>query len=186
MSEPRGARRLLPVLGALVVEEPNPFPSTRPSAAKAGGRDGRPLEAPGDAEGSDRARASGRAAVVSDRRRIASDQKLAEPDDPLALVGVAVPVDEATFDAMAEVFIDEFVRDGWPDDRLLSFFRSPFYAGLHVIWRRRGEAWVRGQIAAARARWHRSADGRPERSRPDEVGSEPGEPPRGHRSSREG
>lgn len=136
MSEPRRARRPLPVLEAFVVEEPN--------------------------------------------------QKPAEPDDPLALVGVAVPVDEATFDAMAEVFIDEFVRDGWSDDRLLSFFRSPFYAGLHVIWRRRGEAWVRDRIAAARARWRRSVDGRRERSRPDDVGSEPGSPPHGSRSSREG
>lgn len=85
--------------------------------------------------------------------------KPAEPDDPLALVGVAVAVDEATFDEMADVFIDEFVRDGWPDDRLLAFFRSPFYAGLHVAWRLRGEAWVRARIAAARDRWHRSSDG---------------------------
>ncbi|HWP63380.1 MAG TPA: hypothetical protein VNO86_07915 [Candidatus Binatia bacterium] len=85
--------------------------------------------------------------------------KPAEPDDPLALVGVPVPVDEATFDEMADVFIDEFVRDGWPDDRLVAAFRSPFYAGLHVVWRLRGEAWVRARIAAARDRWHRSSDG---------------------------
>lgn len=85
--------------------------------------------------------------------------KPAEPDDPLTLVGVAVPVDEATFDEMADVVIEDFVRDGWPEDRLLAFFRSPFYAGLHVVWRRRGEAWVRERITAARARWHRAPDG---------------------------
>jgi hypothetical protein len=85
--------------------------------------------------------------------------KPAEPDDPLALVGVPVAIDEATFDEMADVFIDEFVRDGWSDERLLAFFRSPFYAGLHVIWRRRGEAWVRGRIGVARARWRRTPDG---------------------------
>lgn len=76
--------------------------------------------------------------------------KEAEPDDPLMLVGVAVPVDEATFDEMARCLVDEYVRDGWTDDRLLALFRSPFYAGLHVIWRRRGEHWVRDLIAETR------------------------------------
>jgi hypothetical protein len=81
--------------------------------------------------------------------------KTAEPDDPLELVGVPVPVNEATFDEMARCFVEEFVRDGWADARLLALFRSPFYAGLHVIWRRRGEAWVRDLIAETRARWRR-------------------------------
>jgi hypothetical protein len=108
----------------------------------------------------------------------AARSKPAEPDDPLALVGVPIPVDEATFDEMAEVFIDEFVRDGWPDDRLLAAFRSPFYAGLHVVWRRRGEGWVRARIAAARGRWHRSVDGSLARTgppvEPPARGAEPG------------
>jgi hypothetical protein len=81
--------------------------------------------------------------------------KTAEPDDPLELIGVPVPVDEATFDEMASCFVEEFVRDGWTDQRLLALFRSPFYAGLHVIWRRRGELWVRDLIAQNRARWQR-------------------------------
>jgi hypothetical protein len=81
--------------------------------------------------------------------------KTAEPDDPLELVGVPVPVDEATFDEMARCFVEEFVRDGWSDVRLLALFRSPFYAGLHVIWRRRGERWVRDLVAETRARWRR-------------------------------
>lgn len=81
--------------------------------------------------------------------------KTAEPDDPLELVGVPVPVDEATFDEMARTLIEEYVRDGWSDARLLALFRSPFYAGLHVAWRRRGEAWVRAELAACRARWRR-------------------------------
>jgi len=79
----------------------------------------------------------------------------AEPDDPLELVGVPVPVDEATFDEMARCLVEEYVRDGWNDARLLALFRSPFYAGLHVVWRRRGEGWVRAEIAAARERWRR-------------------------------
>lgn len=81
--------------------------------------------------------------------------KDAEPEDPLELVGVPVPVDEATFDEMAYCLIEEYVRDGWTDERLMRMFRSPFYAGLHVVWVRRGEAWVLGAIADTRRRWHR-------------------------------
>ena len=84
-----------------------------------------------------------------------SAPKHAEPDDPLELVGVPVPVDEATFDDMARCLIEEYVRDGWTDERLVRMFMSPFYAGLHVIWARRGEAWVRDVIAETRSRWHR-------------------------------
>jgi hypothetical protein len=82
-----------------------------------------------------------------------------EADDPLELVGVPVAVDEATFDEMARCLVEEYVRDGWDDAHLLALFRSPFYAGLHVIWRRRGEAWVRGLLGEARARWHRPDHG---------------------------
>ncbi len=78
-----------------------------------------------------------------------------EMDDPLELVGVPVPVDEATFDEMAECVVEEYVRDGWSDERLMHLFHSPFYAGLYVIHRRRGEAWVRSLIARNRARWQR-------------------------------
>ncbi len=81
--------------------------------------------------------------------------KEAEPDDPMALVGVPVRVDEATFDEMARCFVEEFVRDGWSDSRLMTMFRSPHYAGLHVIWRRRGESWVRDLVAETRVRWRR-------------------------------
>ena len=85
--------------------------------------------------------------------------KTSEPDDPLELVGVLVPLDdgafEATFDEMARTLVEEYVREGWSDARLLTLFRSPFYAGLHVIWRRRGEGWVRDLLAQTRTRWHR-------------------------------
>jgi hypothetical protein len=93
--------------------------------------------------------------VLGPAGRTTGHDKDAEPDDPLELVGVPVPVDEATFDEMARCLIEEYVRDGWSDDRLLALFRSPFYAGLHVIWRLRGRDWVTGEIADTRRRWHR-------------------------------
>src|SRR5690606_22258388 len=81
--------------------------------------------------------------------------KAVEPDDPLELVAVGVPVDEETFDEMARCLVEEYVRDGWSDERLMLLFRSPFYAGLHAVWRRRGEPWVRALIAGQRQRWRR-------------------------------
>ncbi len=87
----------------------------------------------------------------------APDHKVSEPDDPLELIGVPVPVDEATFDEMARCLVEEYVRDGWDDAHLLALFRSPFYAGLHVIWRRRGATWVTDLIAETRRIWRRPA-----------------------------
>jgi hypothetical protein len=81
--------------------------------------------------------------------------KAAEADDPLELMGVPIAVDEATFDEMARCLVEEYVRDGWDDRHLLALFRSPFYAGLHGIWRLRGETWVREMIADTRLRWDR-------------------------------
>lgn len=88
--------------------------------------------------------------------------KAVEADDPLELVAVSVPVDEPTFDEMASSFVEEFVRDGWTDRRLIAYFRAPYYAGLHVIWQRRGERWVRELIAATRVRWRRPDPNEPE------------------------
>jgi hypothetical protein len=77
----------------------------------------------------------------------------------MELVAVPVRVDAAAFDEMARCLIEEYVRDGWSDDRLLALFGSPFYAGLHVIWRVRGETWVRDEIASTRERWRRPDPG---------------------------
>ncbi len=78
-----------------------------------------------------------------------------DPDDPVELVAVPIRVDDEAFDEMGRCLIEEYVRDGWSDERLLALFRSPYYAGSHVIWQVRGAAWVTTEIAAARRRWHR-------------------------------
>jgi hypothetical protein len=90
----------------------------------------------------------------------ATGPKEADPDDPMELVGVRFPVDETTFDEMASCLVEEYQRDGWTDEQLLTMFRTPFYAGLHVIWRRRGDAWVKALIAASSPRWTRPGPAR--------------------------
>jgi hypothetical protein len=76
-----------------------------------------------------------------------SGPKPAEPDDPMALVGVPVPADVEVWREMAYVFAEEFARLGYDEARLLALFRSPFYAGLHRAWRALGEAEIRAIVA---------------------------------------
>jgi hypothetical protein len=76
--------------------------------------------------------------------------KAFDPEDPMGLVAVGVEGDE---ELQAECLVEEFVRLGLGDRQLLTLFQSPAYAGAHAIYRRRGEAWVRGLIARTRARW---------------------------------
>ena len=79
--------------------------------------------------------------------------KAFEPDDPLALVGVAVPADADALDEMARCLVEEYVREGWEEGCLLALFRDPFYRTPHMIYRARGEEYVRQLIEQVRARW---------------------------------
>jgi hypothetical protein len=75
------------------------------------------------------------------------DDKPAAPDDPMELVGVALPAGpEATLD-MAYVFAEELARLGFDEARLLRVFRSPFYAAPHRAYRALGEPAVRRVVA---------------------------------------
>ncbi len=76
-----------------------------------------------------------------------------EPDDPMELVGVVVPADADALDEMARTFVEEYLREGWDERRLLVLFRNPFYRAPHMIYQTRGEEYVRGVIAEALARW---------------------------------
>jgi hypothetical protein len=78
-----------------------------------------------------------------------------DPDDPHALVGVAVPVDdlEAARDALARGLVEEFVRFGYDAESVLALFKTPFYAGAHEVLRLRGEAYVRALAEEAVLRY---------------------------------
>jgi hypothetical protein len=76
-----------------------------------------------------------------------------EHDDPMQLRGVALPGD--TSEAMAEAFVEEFIRMGYPDAAVLKVFSNPFYLGPHRVWTERGEAYVRELIGRVRSIWGR-------------------------------
>ena len=66
----------------------------------------------------------------------------ADPTDPHMLIGVGLPAEAGTMTEMAWVFAEEFARMGFDTRRIMSLFRSPFYAGAHRAFRALGEAEV--------------------------------------------
>ncbi len=70
-----------------------------------------------------------------------------DPQDPMELVGVQLPVaDEKALDAMAECFAEEFIRLGHSEEEVLALFESPFYAGPHRAYCKLGETRIREMI----------------------------------------
>jgi hypothetical protein len=65
-----------------------------------------------------------------------------DPSDPSLLVGVVLPAGREAMQEMAWVFAEEFARIGFDRGRILSLFRTPFYAGAHGALRALGEAEV--------------------------------------------
>ena len=74
-----------------------------------------------------------------------------EEDDPMELVGVALP--DGDPEELANSIVEEFIRMGMSDPELLGLFHDPFYTGPHAIWRSRGDEYVRGLIDRGRERW---------------------------------
>ena len=74
-----------------------------------------------------------------------------EHDDPMELVGVALP--DGDPEELAGAIVEEFIRMGLSNEELLALFRDPFYAGPHAIWRSRGDEYVQGLIHFGRERW---------------------------------
>jgi hypothetical protein len=73
-------------------------------------------------------------------------------DDPLELNGMAFLTHEDTTDAMAETFIEEFLRLGYGHKQVLALFRNPHYLGPNLALEKRGEPFIRDLIAEVFAR----------------------------------
>jgi len=74
-----------------------------------------------------------------------------EPDetDPMELVGVELPGDEASWRDMAECFAVEYARMGFTTERIRHLFDTPLYAGPFRAKEILGEQAVRQIIAEA-------------------------------------
>jgi len=77
-----------------------------------------------------------------------------DPTDPMTLHGVAVETDDpSAMREMACCFIDEYMRMGYEQDRLLSIFKTSKYAGPHMAFQALGEAGIVQLIDEIAARW---------------------------------
>lgn len=74
-------------------------------------------------------------------------------EDPMELVGMVLPGEAGQLEAMAECIIEEYVRLGWNERRLMPLFTNPMYLATHRIYQLKGEAYVRELIQRTCARW---------------------------------
>jgi hypothetical protein len=74
-------------------------------------------------------------------------------EDPLELVGMVIPGDSETLDAMAEAFVEEYVRLGWSETRLMTLFTNPTFMGTHRIYLLKGEAYVQELVRRSCEKW---------------------------------
>ncbi len=91
-----------------------------------------------------------------------TQSKSAEPDDPMALMGVAMPTGpdgNEAMAAMAESLADEFLRMGYSSEQVMQMFRDPFYRTTHAIWRAWGEERVRAVVLPLARRYERVVTG---------------------------
>ena len=82
-----------------------------------------------------------------------------DPEDPMELNGIAFMTDEDTSEAMAECFVEEFMRMGYGAAGILGLFKNPFYIGVNMVLLNRGEEYVRAVIERVFARWGRPVEG---------------------------
>jgi hypothetical protein len=80
-----------------------------------------------------------------------------DPDetDPMELCATALPPEPGGMHRMAEAIIDEYVRIGFDEERIVDLFRDPFFAMTHSIWRELGEVNCRNLVHDVVSRWRR-------------------------------
>jgi len=71
----------------------------------------------------------------------------------MALVGIVLPGEPGQLEAMAETLVEEYVRLGWDEPRLMTLFVNPMFLATHRIYRQMGEDYVRQLIRKMQARW---------------------------------
>ena len=82
-----------------------------------------------------------------------------DPSDPNVLVGVELPASRRSIEEMARAFAEEFARLGYDARRILSLFRTPFYAGAHGAWRALGETEIAAIVDQCVGVWGPHASG---------------------------
>jgi hypothetical protein len=74
-------------------------------------------------------------------------------EDPMELVGIVAPGEPGQLERMAETIIEEYVRMGWNERRLMSLFVNPMFLATHRIYLKKGEDYVKELIARTCAKY---------------------------------
>jgi hypothetical protein len=74
-------------------------------------------------------------------------------EDPMEMVAAVVPGAPGQLEAMAECFVEEYIRLGWDEERLMTIFVNPLFLATHRVYKLKGEAYVRDLIRATCAKW---------------------------------
>ena len=74
-------------------------------------------------------------------------------EDPMELTGVVLPGEPGQLEAMAECLVEEYVRLGWDERRLMTLFVNPLFLATYRIYRQKGEEYVRALINQTCAKW---------------------------------
>lgn len=73
--------------------------------------------------------------------------------DPMELTGMVLPGEPGQLEVMAECLVEEYVRLGWDEARLMTLFVNPTFLATHRVYRKKGEEYVRQLIRRTRAKW---------------------------------
>ena len=74
-------------------------------------------------------------------------------EDPMGLVGMVLPGEPGQLEAMAECFVEEYIRLGWDERRLMTLFTNPMFMATYRIYRQKGEVYVRELIQRTEKNW---------------------------------
>lgn len=78
-------------------------------------------------------------------------------EDPLELVGMVLPAEAGQLERMAENIIEEYVRMGWDERRLMTIFVNPMFMATHRIYRIKGEDYVKDLVRQTCGRYRLTA-----------------------------
>jgi len=79
--------------------------------------------------------------------------KTPQEDDPMELTGVVLPGVPGGLETMAETLVEEYIRLGWTEERLMTLFTHPNFLATHRIYRQKGEEYVRQLIRKTQTKW---------------------------------
>ena len=81
-----------------------------------------------------------------------------DTEDPMELVGMVLPGEAGQLEAMADCVVEEYVRMGWDERRLMVLFVNPMFLATYRIYRQKGEAYVRNLVQKTCARYGLSGE----------------------------